>query len=111
MREGFTLYRSALAAAGDPKPHTIDWEQGLVHIQAQLKSEYGQARADAVVARAALLTALLRQDAFQQIYKSEGELPTGAMLKVAGIVPAVDEVEGIDLDAFVEILAETHGHP
>jgi hypothetical protein len=106
MREGFALYQSALADAGDPKPHTVDWEQGLVRVQAQLEVKYGRFGAEAVVARAALLTGLLRQDAFQQIHKAEGELPTCAMLKVAGLVPAIDGDEGIDLDAFAEMLAE-----
>jgi hypothetical protein len=107
MQEGFTLYRSALADAGDSKSHTVDWEQELVHAQAQLKKKYGQTRADAVVTRVTLLAALLREDTFQQIYKAEHELPTRAMLKVAGIVPAIDGDESIDADAFAEMLAET----
>jgi hypothetical protein len=107
MEEGFTLYRSALGDAGDPKSCTVNLEQELVHIQAQLKSKYGQARADAVMARVTLLAALLRQDTFQQIYKAERELPNRAMLKVAGIVPAMDGDEDIDVDAFAEMLAET----
>ena len=105
IHAGLETLRASLAAAGNPSPDAPAWQNGYRAAAAELGSKFGPA-GEAVIWRTTFLDALLGWDAFTQRHEAAGDLPSKAMLHVAGTIPTHGAETSFDLELFEEMLLE-----